>query len=193
MQVPDLCCSCHNVCIRGDRVSSNNRPTHRHSHSHLNFESYSPVFQIHTGSIRLSNTSMVTVSPTGAREIEVTCLGCQTKFLVYASRKGAFCQKEDALPNKRSRSFSTEGSLGSIYSDMVPSSLRQLFDRKDDSFELELPDEELDASIVLSSNLEQDEDSDYELMFSNVSDRFVGCYASVGKFVTDATYLNFAD
>ena len=196
MQVPDLCCGCHNVFIQGERVSSNNKPTCRHSHSHLNFESNSPVFQIHTGSIRLSNTSMVTVSPTGQHEIQVTCLGCNERFLVYASRRGAFCQKEDHNQSRRSLSFSSEGFVGSIYSEIVPFSLKQLFERKTDSFSYEEYDTDLqtfDHDALVSNNLEQDEDSDYELMFSNVSEQVIGNYTGVGRFVTDSNYLVFAD
>ncbi|OHS92755.1 hypothetical protein TRFO_12308 [Tritrichomonas foetus] len=207
MLAPDVCCDCKNICVTGER---SHRPlSHhiQHSRCHIDNENNSanPVYRIHGSSIKMFNILQVSIRPLNTREVEATCLECGKSIIVYASGKGAFCQFVDDNNDKvrkKSRSFSSEGSIESIGSDLLPKSLQQLFCREIDQFDFSsldygLVDNEIEplprkSETIRLSDIEE-EDDDFDLMFSNSIEPFVGSFCDSGRFTIDANYLNLAD
>ena len=163
------------------------------------------IQKIKNGSIRLSNCSSVAVTPGGTNpscQIEVKCLECNTTFHVCLLHKGynksneIFCQKQTLKRDRfKKRSYSAEGSMGSIYAESLPSSMRLLFERQStdsDTFGFTL-DNELGAdseSEFIGSDFQisnEDEDQDYDIMFSTTSEKIVEGFSDLGRYMLDVS------
>lgn len=203
-----ICCSCHNVCIYGECQNRSMCP-HRFEMSHfLDFnDTCNEIQKIKNGSIRLSNCSSVAVTPGGSNpscQLEVRCLECNTAFHVYLFHKGhnksneVFCQKQNSNKERsKKRSYSAEGSMGSIYAKSLPSSMRLLFERQEidsDTFGFTMENEfEADSDTEFYGSDFQisncDEDQDYDIMFSNSSESIVEGYTNLGRYMLDANSI----
>lgn len=201
-----VCCSCHNICIYGQSLNHTLAPHHCELSHFLDFnDTCNEIQKIKNGSIRLSNCSSVAVTPGGTNptcQMEVRCLECNTTFHVYLYSKGfnksneIFCQKQNSAKDRsKKRSYSAEGSMGSIYAESLPSSMRLLFERQAidmDTFGFSLENEfdaETDTDYVGSDfQITNDiEDQDYDIMFSNDSDDVVDGYSDLGRYMKDAS------
>lgn len=197
-------CACHNICIHGQIVNQSQIPNHIEFSHFLDFnDTCNKVQKIKNGSIKLSNCSSVAVTPGGTNpscQMEVSCLECNTSFHVslpsksYHKSNNFFCQKQNNnIINDRSkkRSYSAEGSMGSIYAESLPSSMRLLFERQGTDFDtfgfLENEFEADHSNVYYESDFEisNDYDQDYDIMFSNNSESLVEGFSDLGKYMFD--------
>ena len=158
-----------------------------------------PVHQIHKGAIHLNDSEKIEVQPIGSHQIDVTCQSCGCRLVVYASKKGAFCQL--GLPiwtavcgSLPSDSFLMNGSYGNH----IPKSMRRLF-QEDQIKEFisekathYLADDDHFLPPQNSGVIDQDAE-DYDMMFANADDPIVGSYSELGQFTKEGDYLIFAD
>ena len=203
-----VCCSCHNICIYGESLNHSLVPHHFEISHFLDFsDTCNEIQKIKNGSIRLSNCSSVAVTPGGTNptcQLEIRCLECNTTFHVYNLSKGfnksneIFCQKQDpAKERTRKRSYSAEGSMGSIYAESLPSSMRLLFERQTtdmDTFGFSSENEfDPDSDTVyVGSDFQisnDDEDQDYDIMFSNTSEGVVEGYSDLGRYMLESSSI----
>ena len=178
-------CECGNITVTGSAVSSCPCRCARV----FMFDSEEPVLRIHTAAIHIETLCVTDVAVLNSRHIDVGCRRCGQRLIVYASKKGAFCQFQVGKNMIGTGSLPSDVFVDSSIVVPIPKSILPLFrEREMDTLLFENPRNfsENDGEFGC-------EDEDYDLMFSNRDEPFVGSYTEVGLFATDNNYLVFAD
>lgn len=179
----------------------------------------SVIYQIHSKSIHFSNVNQLRFQMVGPREVEVICLECGFLLCVYASKKGAFCKISKYKPCKLTQIDSLPSNFLLSAPDLfsLPISLRNLFQKEND-FEDFFPDQSYVSQSVPSDMLvssqfsmnsdkkfhsggeskyqmgffeEEEENEDYNIMFSCQNEPFVGSYTEFDSFLTGRNFAVF--
>lgn len=209
-----VCCSCHNICVYGETANHSELNNHCEILHFLDLnETSNEVQKIKNGSIKLSNCSSIAVTPGGTNascHIQLRCLECNTTFHIcllnkeYNRPNKFFCQKQKTCNSSRhkKRSYSAEGSMSSIYAKSIPSSMRLLFERQAIDFDtlgfsIDNEIEDIPEKNYATSDLHilyDDEDQDFDIMFSNTSDRLnihPEGYSDLGKYMFDNNQFGY--
>lgn len=178
---------CGNISVRGDAVANVMSAS---CHSRFRTDDKFPILQIHKGAISIGSFSQLNIEPAGHRHIDVICLECGHRLLLYASKKGAFCQFREPTFSLVYGSLPADNFLAETSGGTIPRAMRPLF--RDKQFDT-LVCEDGDASKDGTTGASQEADNDYELMFSNSANPFVGSYSESGQFTTGTDYLVFLE
>ncbi|OHT09379.1 hypothetical protein TRFO_21688 [Tritrichomonas foetus] len=167
MTTEEQYCSCQNICIRGTHATNIRSSNCR---SHFKFENTSQnsaipsihykvnkVFQIHTGSILIENYGLIDVQVLGHHHVQITCGGCHTNLVLYASKHGAFCQLQSSFETALCGSLPPTRFFSSFVSQTIPKSMKPLFTTQNpnlDKFTIEpsIPEELTSENAQISPN-----------------------------------------
>ena len=191
-------CACQNICVNGtivESVQSSNCKNH-----FTKLDQSNPIFQIHTGSIRIQNFGHIDVQVIGHHLVQVTCESCGKNLILYASKNGAYCQFQRSFENTLCGSLPTKRILTSFVPQSIPKSMKPLFTSQNpnvDKFTIEPiytspENDDLNESHAEQDNI-VDSNYDFDLMFSNKNDQLIGSYAEVGEFARDKDFLVFIE
>jgi hypothetical protein len=162
-------CACGNISVFG---SPSNGPVSCQVHFHLTGPL--PIFQVHRGAISVAILSKIEVRSSNHHRLDVNCLACGSRLLVYASRRGAFCQFSVPLSRPLSGSLSTDAFLAPVQAS-VPASIRPLFRHRD-----------IQAAVAQAKEFDA---TDYEVMFARSTNAIVGSYSMIGQFVAEPNWF----
>ena len=181
-------CMCGNISVTGDPASTIKSAS---CHSRFRLDSKFPVLQIHKGAIAIASFSQITTDTVDNRQIDVTCSECGWKLGIYASNKGAYCQFREPTFSAIYGSLPAESFLAQVSGGSVPRAMKPLFRQKEfDTFDIAEDPSGKDGLLGTSS---QEGDNDYDLMFSNSGEPFVGSYSEIGEFTVDKDNFLFLE
>ncbi|KAK8888523.1 hypothetical protein M9Y10_039602 [Tritrichomonas musculus] len=191
-------CACQNICVNGtivESVQSSNCKNH-----FTKLDQSNPIFQIHTGSIRIQNFGHIDVQVIGHHLVQVTCESCGKNLKLYASKNGAYCQFQRSFEMIICGSLPSKRILTSFVSQSIPKSMKPLFTSQNpniDKFTIEPLYNSIENEEAAETHGEQenpvDSNYDFDLMFSSKNDPLIGSYAEVGEFARDNDFLVFLD
>jgi hypothetical protein len=161
-------CICGNISVTGTSAQGLNLASF---HDYFQQDPHLPILQIHREAISIANLASIQVSSSNHHQLDVICTQCKSKLAIHASRRGAYCQFSSLATEPIPGTLPTEAV--SVANQVVPASFRSLFKQR----EVE------DAINKAKSN--EDDPTDFEMMFGRTNEPFVGSYSEVGKFVTE--------
>lgn len=186
-------CTCGNMSVTGSVA-------HKQSAFQGKFHNTDtvPVHQIHRGAIDLSDVAQIEVRPLGTHQINITCQSCGCRLIIYASKKGAFCQLKQPVLTAVYGSCPSDSFMVSAASGChIPKSMQRLFQGDQiqglitqnasnltDDYNLVLPHKTMGG---------EQEGEDYDVMFGNTDEPIVGSYSEVGLFTKESDYLIYQD
>jgi hypothetical protein len=171
-----LHCACGNVSVTGTSAVRSHSSSW---HGRFCVDDSSPIVQIHKGGITVERPDDVQIDLLAKHKLDVVCTNCGCKLLLYASRKGAYCQFARPMPMPICGSLPKRIVAVSSSAQSIPVSIRPLFRPGDEA--------------AFGRVQWQEEPADYDGMFGNGRDPFVGSYSGTGRFTTDDDYMRFVE
>jgi hypothetical protein len=174
-------CRCHNLAVTGAQAVDF-RPSA--CHGRFKGNSQAPVIQIHKAALYIERPADIEVNVRSKRTVDIICRSCGCTLLLYASRKGAFCQITEPAPMPVYGSLPNRVLTIAASTSPMPLSVRPLFrQRETDLFQF------ADQGARSDGRDRTDDPTDEDLMFGNGLEPFVGSYSALGRFATEDDYF----
>ncbi|KAH0786095.1 hypothetical protein GPJ56_009995 [Histomonas meleagridis] len=172
MDFKHYCCNCNNIDIHGEKVDLH----HKTALSHITLrevlrkQNDFPLLQLNSASISIKDWSKICVSKVASSKFQLICFSCLQKINIYPSKNNCYVQFD-----------SEKATTTDSFDYVIPTEIQEIFNYNSDQKSPPMkPIDHLKTMDVSSFSLEPevmlDDDNDFEIMFGNQNERFVGSF-----------------
>lgn len=187
---PPICrrCKCGNVVVSGNHFSRIYKTGLSETIQNVVAHNTEPLIQIRSMGIAIDQPDQMAFQKQSDVQCSIYCLKCQDSLIMYLGRGLAFAQFKRFGPKSKPQFSSAFPVQRSPSASSIPRPFRGLImynESHEDTYAQNDDDDEGDAiSPLPQPELMQEEDDDFDIMFSNTRDPVVGSYTESSMAMT---------